>query len=42
MMREKLARALNDAVKQKDKRRVSTLRLVQTAIKDRDIANRGP
>ncbi len=41
MMREKLAKALNDAVKQKDKRRISTLRLVQTAIKDRDIANRG-
>lgn len=40
-MREKLAQALNDAVKGKDKRRISTLRLIQTAIKDRDIANRG-
>lgn len=40
-MREQLAKALNDAVKQQDKRRISTLRLVQTAIKDRDIANRG-
>ncbi|MCR4267888.1 GatB/YqeY domain-containing protein [Nitratireductor sp. ZSWI3] len=40
-MRELFAKALNDAVKQKDKRRISTLRLIQTAIKDRDIANRG-
>lgn len=40
-MREKFARALNDAVKQQNKRRISTLRLIQTAIKDRDIANRG-
>ena len=40
-MREMFAKALNDAVKQKDKRRISTLRLIQTAIKDRDIANRG-
>lgn len=40
-MREKIAQALNDAVKQQDKRRISTLRLIQTAIKDRDIANRG-
>lgn len=40
-MREKIAQALNAAVKQQDKRRISTLRLIQTAIKDRDIANRG-
>jgi uncharacterized protein len=39
-MREKIAQALKDAIKQQDKRRISTLRLVQTAIKDRDIANR--
>ncbi|UUP16261.1 GatB/YqeY domain-containing protein [Nitratireductor thuwali] len=40
-MREKIAQALNDALTKKDKRRISTLRLIQTAIKDRDIANRG-
>lgn len=40
-MREKIAEALRNALKNQDKRRVSTLRLVQTAIKDRDIANRG-
>lgn len=40
-MREQIARTLNDAVKGKDKRRISTLRLIQTAIRDRDIANRG-
>ncbi|MDZ5698079.1 GatB/YqeY domain-containing protein [Chelativorans sp. M5D2P16] len=40
-MREKIAQALKDALKQEDRRRVSTLRLIQTAIKDRDVANRG-
>jgi uncharacterized protein YqeY len=40
-MREKIAAALKDAIKQQDKHRISTLRLVQTAIQDRDIANRG-
>lgn len=40
-MREKIAQALKDAVKEQDKRRISTLRLIQTAIKDRDVANRG-
>ncbi|HEU4986125.1 MAG TPA: GatB/YqeY domain-containing protein [Rhizobiaceae bacterium] len=40
-MRDKIAGALKDAMKFQDKRRVSTLRLIQTAIKDRDIANRG-
>jgi len=39
-MREKLKVALKDAVKAQDKRRMSTLRLVQAAIKDRDIAGR--
>jgi uncharacterized protein len=39
-MREKIAQALKDAIKQQDKRRISTLRLIQTAIKDRDTANR--
>jgi len=40
-MREKLAAELKNALKSGDKRRVSTIRLVQAAIKDRDIANRG-
>ena len=40
-MRDELAKALTDAVKSKDKRRVCTLRLINAAIKDRDIANRG-
>jgi uncharacterized protein len=40
-MREKLANALKDALKAQDKRRISTVRLIQAAIKDRDIANRG-
>ncbi|MBO0902619.1 GatB/YqeY domain-containing protein [Jiella sonneratiae] len=39
-MREHLTDALNAAVKQQDKRRISTLRLINAAIKDRDIANR--
>lgn len=41
MMRDKLSEALKDAMKAKDTRRLSTVRLIQTAIKDRDIANRG-
>lgn len=41
MMRDKLSEALKEAMKAKDTRRLSTVRLVQTAIKDRDIANRG-
>lgn len=41
MMRDKLSEALKTAMKAKDNRRVSTVRLIQTAIKDRDIANRG-
>ncbi len=40
-MRESLSGALNMAVKAKDKRRICTLRLIQAAINDRDIANRG-
>ena len=39
-MREHLSDALNAAVKKQDKRRISTLRLITTAIKDRDVANR--
>jgi uncharacterized protein YqeY len=40
-MREKFAEALKQALKSGDRRRVSTIRLIQTAINDRDIANRG-
>ncbi|MQV96911.1 GatB/YqeY domain-containing protein [Sinorhizobium medicae] len=39
-MREHFANALKEALKAKDTRRVSTVRLIQAAIKDRDIANR--
>ncbi|MGE0283264.1 MAG: GatB/YqeY domain-containing protein [Rhizobiaceae bacterium] len=40
-MREKIAEALKTAVKTQDKRRTGTLRLIQAAIHDRDIAHRG-
>lgn len=40
-MREQFAECLKDALKAKDVRRTSTVRLIQAAIKDRDIANRG-
>src|SRR4029079_10875876 len=40
-MRETITAALKLATKAQDKRRVSTLRLVSAAIKDRDIAARG-
>jgi hypothetical protein len=40
-MRDIIAGALNTALKAQDKPRVSTLRLIMSAIKDRDIANRG-
>lgn len=40
-MRDKIAEALKLALKSHEKRRVSTLRLIQAAITDRDIANRG-
>jgi uncharacterized protein YqeY len=39
-MREKINTALKEAVKTQDKRRMSTLRLISAAIKDRDIAAR--
>jgi uncharacterized protein YqeY len=39
-MREAITAALKDATKAQDKRRISTLRLVSAAIKDRDIAAR--
>lgn len=41
MIRETLSTAMKEAMKAKETRRLSTVRLVQTAIKDRDIANRG-
>lgn len=40
-MREFIAEALNEAVKIQDKRQACTLRLINTAIKDRDMALRG-
>lgn len=39
-MQERFTEALKDAVKSQDKIRVSTLRLITAAIKDRDIAAR--
>jgi uncharacterized protein len=40
-MREKIAEALKTAIKAGDKRSMTTLRMVNAAIQDRDIANRG-
>jgi uncharacterized protein YqeY len=40
-MRDRITAALKEATKAQDKRRISTLRLVSAAIKDRDIAARG-
>jgi len=40
-MRERFSETLKEAIRAKDTRRMSTLRLIQAAIKDRDIANRG-
>ena len=40
MLREEIKLKLNDALKNKDKKCTSTLRLVLAAIKDRDIAAR--
>lgn len=39
-MREHINQALKEAIKAQDKRRMSTLRLISAAIKDRDIAAR--
>lgn len=41
MIRDTLANSMKEALKAKDTRRTSTVRLIQAAIKDRDIANRG-
>jgi hypothetical protein len=40
-MREKINAGLNTAIKARDKRRTTTLRLINAAIKDRDIEARG-
>lgn len=40
-LRDRLQAALKDAMRAKDAARLSTLRLVNAAIKDREIANRG-
>lgn len=41
MLRQSITAALNDAVKQGHEVRKSTLRLILTAIKDKEIQNRG-
>ncbi len=41
MLRDQLATQLKEAMKAKASERLSTVRLIQAAIKDRDIANRG-
>jgi len=41
IMRGKIAESLKSAMKAQDKHRLPTLRLIQAAIHDRDIANRG-
>jgi uncharacterized protein YqeY len=40
-LRPGFSHALKDAMRARETRRLSTVRLIQTAIKDRDIANRG-
>lgn len=40
MLRDRLNAALKDAMRAKDQRRVSTIRLILAAVKDRDIAGR--
>ncbi|MGO7179977.1 GatB/YqeY domain-containing protein [Rhizobium brockwellii] len=41
MLRDQLATQLKEAMKAKNVERLSTVRLIQAAVKDRDIANRG-
>lgn len=41
MLREKLQQALKDAMRQKEGRKLATIRLILAAVKDRDIAMRG-
>ncbi|MFZ1681749.1 MAG: GatB/YqeY domain-containing protein [Rhizobiaceae bacterium] len=40
-MRDAIANAMKDAMRARDADRLSTIRLIQAAIKDKDIANRG-
>ncbi len=40
-LRERIGEALKTAMREKDSKRLSTLRLINAAIKDRDIAKRG-
>jgi uncharacterized protein YqeY len=40
-MREKIAEEVKNAMRARDAARLTTLRLIQSAITDRDIANRG-
>ncbi len=40
-LRDRLQSALKDAMRAKEADRLSTLRLINAAIKDREIANRG-
>lgn len=40
-MREQITKSLTEAIKTQDKRRMATLRLVNAAIKDRDVEARG-
>ena len=40
-LRERINQALKDAMRQRETERLSTLRLISAAIKDRDIAARG-
>lgn len=40
-LRERIANALKDAMKAREAERLSTLRLISAAVKDRDIALRG-
>ena len=40
-MRDKINQALKSAMKDQDKKKIGTLRLINAAIKDRDIAARG-
>jgi uncharacterized protein YqeY len=41
MLRQEISDAMTAAMKAQDKLRLSTLRLIMAAVKDRDIANRG-
>ncbi|MGO7673291.1 GatB/YqeY domain-containing protein [Rhizobium ruizarguesonis] len=41
MLRDQLSTQLKEAMKAKNAERLSTVRLIQAAVKDRDIANRG-